>query len=213
MSTQAITWRSTTSGDPDGLLIDLDGSPATRLRFASKQVAFALSLGAWVLGFLYNWKLKAAGLWGNLAVAANVGLTFIMGGVSVGQVANPLVWIFGLIAFTFDLAEEIAGDAMDMAGDQKRGSRSLALTYGKRAALRVSGLLFGGVILLTLAPALLGETSLGYLIPIAIADGIILFFTLKLLRSQTPEAGRGAMRVLYISLSLALVAFVVGRFL
>ena len=33
-------------------------------------LAFALSLTLWVLGFLYNWKLKAAGLWGNLLSAS-----------------------------------------------------------------------------------------------------------------------------------------------
>jgi len=43
-----------------------------------------LSLMLWILGFLYNWKLKANGLLGNLIVALNVAIIFIMGGISVG---------------------------------------------------------------------------------------------------------------------------------
>ena len=77
-------------------------------------IAFIISLILWFLGFLYNWKLKAAGLWGNLIVSTNVSMTFILGGVSIGQAVAPMVLIFGLIAFFFDLAEEIAGDVMDM---------------------------------------------------------------------------------------------------
>ena len=176
-------------------------------------IVFVLSLITWVMGFLYNWKLKAAGLWGNLIVSASVAMTFIMGGVSVGQAANPLVWIFGLIAFVFDLAEEIAGDAMDMAGDQKRSSKSLAILYGKRTALRISGLLFFVMVILTFFPVILGETGLGYLIPISITDMVIIVFTIKLLKSLTPQEGRRSMRALYLSASFGLVVFIFGTFI
>lgn len=186
---------------------------ALGIAWVIQPLAFGLSLVTWVLGFLYNWKLKAAGLWGNLIVCTNVGMTFIMGGVSVGQAANPLVWIFGLIAFTFDLAEEIAGDAMDMAGDAERESRSLAIVYGKRAALRVSALLFGGVIVLTVLPVVLGERGLGYLIPIAVMDGLIGVFTYRMVKSTTPADGRGWMRKMYLSATLGLVAFILARFI
>lgn len=174
---------------------------------------FSLSLGLWILGFLYNWQLKSAGLWGNLIVSTNVGMTLILGGISVGQVGSPLVWILGLIAFCFDLAEEIAGDAMDMDGDQKRASKSLALVYGKAAALQVSATLFALVILLTLLPVFIGETGMDYILPMVAMDGLILWFTARLLKSRTPHEGRTAMRALYLSATLGLVALMVGRLL
>ena len=85
---------------------------------------------------MYNWKLKAAGLWGNLMVSTSVASTFLLGGIGVGQPWNRTVWAFGLIAFVFDLAEEIAGDAMDAEGDQQRASHSIAIVRGKSTALR-----------------------------------------------------------------------------
>ncbi len=175
-------------------------------------IALGLSAVTWGMGFWYNAKLKAAGLAGNLVVSSSVGMTFIMGGVSVGQASNPMVWIFGAIAFFFDLGEEIAGDAMDMEGDQKRGSRSLALMYGRRAALRVSCALFGGVVGLTLLPVAWGQRSLAYLIPIAVTDGLIVFFTARLWQSATPQAGRRAMRWLYMGATMGLGAFLVSAF-
>ncbi|RPI26723.1 MAG: prenyltransferase [Chloroflexota bacterium] len=169
-----------------------------------------LSLAAWLMGFLYNWKLKAAGLWGNLVVSANVALTFIMGGIAVGQAWNSAVWAFGLIAFFFDLAEEIAGDAMDAEGDRKRASRSIAIRWGKRAAVQISAVLFGLVVVLTFLPIALGERSWYYLIPISITDVLIVFFVLRLLKSQTPTEGRRSMRMLYLTASLGLLAYLVG---
>lgn len=175
-------------------------------------LVLVLSLVLWMLGFLYNWKLKASGLMGNLIVATNVAMTFILGGISVGEGNNPLVWIFGAIAFVFDLAEEIAGDAMDMEGDRKRGSRSLAILYGKQVALRTSGTLFVMMIFLSLIPIFLGESSLAYILPIGLMDVAIVFFGFRLMKSTTHDEGHKAMRGLYISATIGLIAFILSRF-
>jgi geranylgeranylglycerol-phosphate geranylgeranyltransferase len=177
---------------------------------AFSPLALGLSLIIWLLGFLYNWRLKAAGLWGNLVVATSVGITFVLGGMAVGRPWSPTVWIFALIALVFDLAEEIAGDAMDAEGDQQRGSHSIALVRGRSAALRISGALFGLVVLLTLLPVWWGTFGLAYLMPIALMDLLIICFVTRLLRSHTPAEGRRAMRGLYLSGSLGLLAFLIG---
>ncbi|NTU78392.1 MAG: UbiA family prenyltransferase [Chloroflexales bacterium] len=175
---------------------------------AFSPLALGLSLIIWLLGFLYNWRLKAAGLWGNLVVATSVGITFVLGGMAVGRPWSPTVWIFALIALVFDLAEEIAGDAMDAEGDRKRASRSLALVYGRATALRISGALFGLVVALTLLPW--GALGLAYRIPILLTDLLFAFFVIRLLRSRTPAEGRSTMRALYLSGSLGLLAFLIG---
>ncbi|MBX3081988.1 MAG: UbiA family prenyltransferase [Anaerolineae bacterium] len=185
-----------------GLLAALSISP----------LAFVFSLIIWVMGFLYNWRLKAAGIWGNLIVSASVAATFVLGGLAVGQVWHRTVWVFGLIVFFFDLAEEIAGDAMDAEGDRQRASKSIAIMYGKPTALRLSGLLFGLVIALTLLLIAWGDASLRYWLILPLMDVTILYFVGKLLRSQTSAEGRQSMRGLYLSASLGLVAFLISLF-
>ena len=177
---------------------------------AISPLALGISLIVWALGFLYNWKLKATGLWGNLIVSASVGITFLLGGIAVGQVWNRNIWVFALIAFCFDLAEEIAGDAMDAEGDRKRGSKSLALRHGKPAALRVSSVLFAVVIGLTLLPIAWGEANFRYRLILPLMDLAILYFLIRLLRSQSADEGRRSMRGLYLSASVGLLAFLLS---
>jgi geranylgeranylglycerol-phosphate geranylgeranyltransferase len=172
-----------------------------------------ISIPFWVIGVLYNWRFKQTGLPGNLMVCASVGVTFILGAVTMGAPWSSVVWTFSLMAFCIDLGEEIAGDAMDMEGDQKRGSRSIALLKGKPFALRITIALWGAAILLSLLPVVLGWLGSGYMVTILITDGMLGYFAFKLMRSQTPGAGRRAMRGAYLGATLGVVAFLVGRFI
>lgn len=176
-------------------------------------LAFLVGIFFWGIGVLYNWKYKAEGFQGNLMVAASVGSTFLLGGIAVGQPLHRMVWFFGLIAFLIDLAEEIAGDAMDMAGDRKRSSKSIALKLGRGAALRISGFLFLLVVLLSYLPFLLGWLEAGYVLLVSAIAAVVIFFTIRLLRSQTPEAGRAAMRGIYLSITIGMLIFIGGQFL
>ncbi len=175
--------------------------------------ALLISVLFWLIGFLYNWRYKQTGLPGNLMVSASVGVTFILGAVSMQAPWNSIVWTFAWMAFCIDLGEEIAGDAMDMEGDKQRGSRSIALLKGKRFALRISIGLWCLVIGLSLLPALLGWLGSGYRITILITDGVLVYFSFKLWRSQSPQAGRQAMRGAYLGATLGVIAFLIGRFI
>jgi geranylgeranylglycerol-phosphate geranylgeranyltransferase len=175
--------------------------------------ALLISIFIWLIGFLYNWRFKQTGLPGNLMVCASVGATFIFGAVTMHAPWNGIVWTFALMAFFVDLGEEIAGDAMDMEGDKKRGSLSIALLKGKRYALRISIALWSVVILLSFLPAIMQWLGPGYLITILITDGMLVYFAIRLLQSQTPAAGRNAMRGAYLGATLGIVAFLIGRFI
>ncbi|HTX92012.1 MAG TPA: UbiA family prenyltransferase [Anaerolineales bacterium] len=175
--------------------------------------AFGLCLALGLISFLYNWKFKEAGLAGNLMVSTCVALTFLLGGMAVGGIWNKTVWAFGLMAFFLDLGEEIAGDAMDVEGDKKRDSKSLAILYGRSFALRISSVLFGLVVLISFLPALFGWLGSSYLIVISLTDLLIGVSVVGLLKSRTPEEGRKFMRRIYLGATFGVLAFIIGKIL
>lgn len=172
--------------------------------------ALLFSIGLTVIGLLYNRKFKRHGLTGNLMVSFSVGMTFIFGGLSVGLPFNKIVLFFALIAALVDLGEEIAADSMDVKGDLLIDSNSIAIKYGKEKALRLSGLIFTSVILLSLIPFLLQWFSLIYLLPIAVMDFFIGISTYKLIKSKNEE-GRKYIRLLYLGATFGLFIFLFMR--
>ena len=187
------------------------GGLAAALAMGPSTLVFGVFI--WVIGFLYNWKFKRSGLPGNLMVATSVAACFILGGMAVGDPTNRLVWLLALGAFLIDLAEEIAGDAMDMEGDRLLGSRSLALQYGRTAALRISAGLFALVFILTPLPLILGWLGIQYLLAIIVADAALIYFTVKLLRSKDSKEGTFAMRGIYLGFTAGMIVYILGYFL
>ena len=100
---------------------------------------------------------------------------------------------------------------MDMEGDRKRASKSIAIKMGRRFALRVSGIIFALVILVSFVPYVFGCFGFGYLIMITIMDLAVIYFTVRLLRSSTSEEGRFYMRRIYLLALFGMLAFLLGQ--
>jgi len=175
------------------------------------MTAVLLYIIFWLVGFLYNWKLKEMGLLGNLLVSSSVAITFILGSIAVGEPWNKTVWILSLMVFLFDLGEEIAADAMDIEGDKKRDIKSIAILIGKKNALRISALLFVLMIIVSLLPVFLNLLGISYFIIISITDILICFFVIRLLKSRTIEAGRSNIRGMYLCGLLGMIAIIIGN--
>jgi geranylgeranylglycerol-phosphate geranylgeranyltransferase len=186
---------------------------ALGLAAAARIGLLPLAIGAvlWLAGLLYNWKLKETGLPGNLMVSACVASLFLFGGVAVGAPWNPVVWSFAGIVFFFDLGEELAGGAMDMEGDRVRGTRSVALQLGRWKALLSAGLSFAVSISIGVLPFRMGWLGLRDMLPLLAMDSIVIFFTTRLLKSQTPEAGRASLRGNSLGATFCLLVFVIVR--
>jgi geranylgeranylglycerol-phosphate geranylgeranyltransferase len=174
------------------------------------MAAFIVVVLVWVAGFLYNWRFKKSGFTGNLIVSVSVGMTFILGGIAVNKPFDMMVWYFALWVMLIDLGEEIAADAMDMEGDSKAGSRSLALVYGREVALKISGAVFLLVVAASTVPFLLGWFALMYLFPIVLSDGVILYATVRLLDSKTANR-RVYIRWIYLSGLVSLLLIIIIR--
>ena len=163
----------------------------------------------WLIGFLYNWRLKEKGLLGNLLVSSSVAITIIFGGIVVGQPWNKAVWIISLMVFVFNLGEEIASDALDIEGDKKRNGKSIATLIGKKNALRISVALFMLMIILSFLPYFLKLLGVSYLIIISLMDMLILYFAIKLFKSQTIVAGKVYIRRLYLTTIIGMLAIII----
>lgn len=171
-------------------------------------LVLALAIVLWIVGILYNWRFKEAGLPGNMMVAFSVSMTFILGGISAGGLTNGLIWTFSALAFIFDLGEEIAAAAMDMEGDGERAARTIARIYGKKHALRISTLLFASIAVLSFIPFVMGWLSRIYLVIFVPMDLAILYLALKLLTSQTIGEGRTKIRQLYLMMTFFTIAII-----
>ena len=176
-------------------------------------IALALALAMWIVSNIYNWRYKETGLFGNMMVGLCLALLFVLGGVAVGQLDNPMLWTFAALVFVFDLGEEIAGGAMDMEGDRKRSARSIALLYGRENALRLAGLLFGLFVLISLIPFLMGWLRSFLLFVFVPMDMAILYFASKLLASRRAEEGRMRIRQLYLSTIIFVIVFIAASVL
>jgi geranylgeranylglycerol-phosphate geranylgeranyltransferase len=172
--------------------------------------ALVFSIIIWIVGLLYNWRYKESGLLGNIMVSLSVASTFILGGIAIRGLFNGLVWLFGGIAFFFDLGEEIAGDAMDVEGDAKRGAKTLARVRGREFALRTSAVIFTFVIVLTFLPYLFGWLGFTYLALVVLVNLVMIYFVYGLLRSSTPSEGRGKIRLLYVLMLIFVIVFILS---
>lgn len=173
------------------------------------SLALTLAISIWTIGIVYNWKYKESGLLGNIMVALSVAWTFVFGGAIVGGLANGMIWIFGALAFVFDLGEEIAGGAMDMEGDDKRSARTIARLHGKKYALHVSSLLFILFVAIGISPFIMGWLSGYYLAIFLPLDLVALYLAEKLRTSQTVDEGQLRIRQLYLVVTFLVVAFIV----
>lgn len=183
------------------------------LAFQISYIALLVVIIFWIIGFLYNWKFKRMGLFGNLMVSFSVAITFIFGGIIVGNPWNVMVWSFAFIAFFIDLGEEIASDALDMIGDEKINSKSIAINMGMDNALKISSVLFGIVVFISFVPIFLGYLEWYYLITILIINIIIIFSTFKLLKIRSIDEGRKYTRLIYLGATFALLFFVISNIL
>ena len=178
--------------------------------FFINSLAVILYIIFWIIGFLYNWKFKEKGLFGNLFVSSSVAVTILLGGIVVSTALNTSVIIFSLMVFLFNLGEEIAADAMDIEGDKMRDTKSIAILMGRKNALNISFSLFLLFIGLSLLPFFFGALGLNYLIVISLTDLVVLTLAVKLFKNPTIKKGRKYIRQLYLSALTGLLLIIIS---
>lgn len=144
-------------------------------------------------------------------VSSSVAITFIFGGIVVENPWNIFIWLFSAIAFFIDLGEEITFDALDMLGDKKINSHSIALKHGPEMAFKISSLLFAVVVLISFIPLIVGGLGSSYLAMILIMDTLIVFSIFKILKTPNNDQKRKYARLIYLGATLGLLVFIIGQ--
>lgn len=173
-------------------------------------VAFIVVFFVWLSGFLYNWRLKKSGFIGNLFVGFSVGMTFIFGGIAVGKPFEEVVWFLALMTMLVDLGEEIAADALDVDGDRKTGSRSLAVLFGPKTAMKTAAGVFATVVAAGAVPFFFGWLEWYYLPPLLMFDAVIVYSVKNLLNPRNSDRINDIRRI-YLGGSVMILVFIVIR--
>jgi len=143
-----------------------------------------------VLSWLYNYRAKKFGIYGNLIVASSLAIPFIYGGVaSGGSVTSSLLLFMAFTSFLSGVGREVVKAMADTVGDAKRGVRSYAIVHGMRSAAEVGALFFLAAVVTSLLPLLLlASVSLIYRVGVLIPDVIFVYLAYSIMTS--PSAGR-----------------------
>lgn len=163
---------------------------AAALYLAAMALAFALGVpegllaaGMALLLCLYNLKLKALPLWGNLVVALLCALAIYLPELPGFPAHTGFPVLF---AFLATLAREVSKDAEDVPGDIAAGFSTLPIRFGNGAAKAAAGAACAAVILLLPVPWLVLDYRAGYAWAAALGPLPLLLWTLyRILRPQT----------------------------
>lgn len=174
------------------------------------QIAFAITLGASLLIFVYSLILKKLPLIGNIAVSFLTGIAFIFGGISVENV-NPVLFP-ALLAFFINLIRELVKDAEDLEGDKISGLKTFPLVCGINKTKSLIFILIFITAILSLVPFLISNYNEVYLILILITVIPILVFSFTKLKRDFEKKSLGKVSLLLkVSMIFGLIAIYFGR--
>jgi len=163
----------------------------------------------WILGVLYDWRIKKLGFIGNVIVSLSVAIPFIYGGVSVSKLSLLLI-IFSIIAFMSNMGRELIKGIADVKGDRIRGINTIAVKYGEGIAAILSTIFIISAILLSILPYILSLVNRLYIIFIIIADILLIKAVISVSSNPNRINAISAKNNILVAMLIGLVAFIVG---
>jgi geranylgeranylglycerol-phosphate geranylgeranyltransferase len=180
------------------------------LAFALSTVNLLIAILAVTLMFYYNRFGKKTGLPGNAAVSANLAIPFIFGG-AVGGISS-ILYVFALIAFLAGMGREVIKGMADIAGDSKRGVRTLAASRGLGIASKTGALFFVVAVLLSAIPITLKMVSWLYVPIVLVCDFGFLYSAYSIVKDPSPKNALRSKNHALVWMLLGLIAFIAGGF-
>lgn len=161
-----------------------------------------------LVGWFYNFKGKAMGLFGNSLVAVSLAIPYIYGSIALGSFTINLGYLLALTSFFAGLGREVLKGIVDVEGDKVRKIRTIAITYGKQTSRLVASSFFIVAVVSSLLPVifgLLGRALIVYSVLIGITDTLFLYLAYRVLTSR---ADKDALRFKAIALGGMMVGLI-----
>lgn len=123
---------------------------------------------------LYEWRLKARVLWGNLAVALLVASAFAFGAVAagVGPAGWGPLWALMAMAFLTNVAREVLKDVQDVEAD-RAVRRTLPAVTGTATPLLLSFFMVNVAVVLSAVAWWWAPWAPWWGLPLLVADGVL----------------------------------------
>jgi len=163
-------------------------------------LSIAIVIIACVLMFAYELALKQRGLAGNVTIAVQTGMIFLLGGAIVDNISG--VYVLAGMAMLVNIGREITKDIEDMEGDI--GRSTLPMKIGKKNAGIVAAIFFIAGPVLSIWPIIDGMFSSLYL-TVIIPDAMFIYASYILF--DNPHR---AQKVAKFAMLVALGAFILG---
>ena len=162
------------------------------------------------IGRLYSTGGKKRGLLGNSMVASSLAIPYIYGGVTVGGATDLLLWLLAATSFSAGMGREIIKTISDIDGDRIRDIASIARIRGKHTASKIGAVFLASAIGLAWIPYAIGIVGILYALLILIPDTILIYASIRILRSQSKEVALKVKNIILLGMMFGLIAFVVG---
>jgi geranylgeranylglycerol-phosphate geranylgeranyltransferase len=177
---------------------------AVAVSLFTNYLAIIITVIAILLLYSYEYRLKNAGISGNVVISLLVMALFIFAGVLFNKIY--IITFFAFMAFFSNLGREIIKDVEDIKGDINRK------TLPKSIGIRNSNIIAAGLLVVAISispiPYTLGLMKIYYLIAVIIAD--IIFLYAAIIQFRDPKNSQTFAKYAMI---VGLLSYIIGGIL
>ncbi len=166
-----------------------------------------------LIGWFYNYRGKAMGIFGNSLVALSLAIPYIYGSVALGSYSINLGYLLALTSFLAGMGREVMKGVADVKGDRLRKIRTVAISYGIRSAQILSSIFFLVAVLSSAFPVvfgLLGRALPVYLVLIAITDAIFVYLAYRVISLRNENDALKLKTIALGGMMFGLVAYLIS---
>ncbi|MBC7118343.1 UbiA family prenyltransferase [Methanothermobacter tenebrarum] len=164
--------------------------------------------GSSLLMIYYAHTLKRECFIGNFVVSFLTGLSFVFGGIIVGETVKAAY--IGLYAFLMTMAREIIKDMEDIEGDKMEGAKTLPIKYGHKTSSIIAAIFIFIASLTSPILYIIKIFSILYIPILAIAIIVFLKAAFKILSDPRRETATRVSKQIKIGMGITFIAFALG---